>query len=124
MKAMRDSRRKLSVIEPQNDPARPAVDDPWQTTASNVILVLFLAYESGRLAVDDLVEFQPSKAERTIVALLTELTCYGFLVRFFQKHFGESDLRYVRLKLRESDTEIRSRQKYSAAWPRNCPALC
>jgi hypothetical protein len=103
MKAMRDTRRKLAEIEPQNNPPRPETDDPWQTTASNVIFVLFLAYESGRLAVDDLVEFQPSKAERTIVALLTELTCYGFLLQFFGKHFGEADLRYVRLKLRESE---------------------
>jgi hypothetical protein len=101
MKPMRDTRRKLSNMEPLNGGGELETTDPWQAAASNVILVLFLAYESGRLAVHDLVEFQPSRAERTIVALLTELTCYGFLVRFFRKHFGEADLRYVRLKLRE-----------------------
>jgi hypothetical protein len=102
MKAMRDSRRKLSEIEPQNS-GGGTESDPWQTTACNVIFVLFLAYESGRLAVDDLVEFQPAKAERTIVAFLTELTCYKFLVKFFADHFGENDLRSVRLRLRESN---------------------
>jgi hypothetical protein len=101
MKAMRDSRRKLSEIEPQVSGGGPE-SDPWQTTACNVIFVLYLAYESGRLAVDDLVEFQPAKAERTIVAFLTELTCYTFLVTYFEEHFGKNDLRYLRLKLRES----------------------
>jgi hypothetical protein len=101
MKAMRDSRRKLSEIEPQSGVGAPE-NNAWQTTACNVIFVLFLAYESGRLAVDDLVEFQPAKAERTIVAFLTELTCYNFLTDYFEEHFGKDDLRYVRLKLRGS----------------------
>jgi hypothetical protein len=104
MKGMRDARRKLSEIGPQSTTALPETDQqPWKTTALNVIFLLYLAYESGRLAVDKLVEFQPSKAERTIVMLLTELTCYHFLIRFFCEHFGESDLRYIRLKLREPD---------------------
>jgi hypothetical protein len=109
-KAMRDSRRKLAQIKPLKA-AKPGVvagrgqieTDQWHITVCNVILVLFLAFESGRRAVNDLVEFQPTKAERTIVILLTELRCYSFLLDYFHKYFGEDDLRYRRLKLREPD---------------------
>jgi hypothetical protein len=66
---------------------------------SSVIYMLFLGYESGRKAVKDLVEFEPAAAGRTITILLTELTCYSFLL----KHFEHDDLRYRRLKLREED---------------------
>jgi hypothetical protein len=64
----------------------------------NVIYLLYLGYESARKAVNDLIEFQPARAERSIVILLTELKCYAFL----RKHFKSDDLRRKRLELREA----------------------
>ena len=104
MKAMRDSLRKLAEVPAQ--PAAPGVAaaaatgeaDPWHGAMVNVIYLLYLGYESARKAVNDLIEFQPARAERSIVILLTELKCYAFL----RKHFKADDLRRKRLQLREA----------------------
>jgi hypothetical protein len=102
MKAMRDSLRKLSEMPTQPAAAgpRPAVaaDEPdaWHAAMVNVVYLLYLGYESARKAVKDLIEFQPARAERSIVILLTELKCYAFL----RKHFKPGDLRRKRLELR------------------------
>jgi len=104
MKAMRDSLRKLAEVPAQ--PAAPGVAaaaatgeaDPWHGAMVNVIYLLYLGYESARKAVNDLIEFQPARAERSIVILLTELKCYAFL----RKHFKADDLRRKRLELREA----------------------
>lgn len=106
MKAMRDALRKLAEIEPPEaarrstgTPRAPTEHDPWHSASSNVIYLTYLAYESGRKAVKDLIEFQPTAAESTIVILLTELKCYSFLL----KYFGHDSVRYQRLRLREAD---------------------
>ena len=62
--------------------------------------MLFLGLESARHAIADLVEFQPEKAERTIVILISELEAYRFLRSRFT---NEQDVRYQRLNLRESN---------------------
>jgi hypothetical protein len=106
MKAMRDSLRKLAEIEPPRA-ATPKMETPhaktelgpWHAAITNVIYLLFLAYESGRKAVHDLIEFQPTAAECTIVILLTELKCYSFLLT----HIEHDNFRYQRLKLREEN---------------------
>lgn len=118
-KAMRDSLRKLYAMAPPAPPANQAmtradaaplasqeplssatdIASPWREAMSNVIYMLFLAHESARNAVEDLVEFEPANAERKMVILLTELKCYAFLIT----EFGESDLRHMRLKLREAE---------------------
>jgi hypothetical protein len=92
MKATRDLQRKLAQIE--------TVEAAREVTA-NIIYTLFLGYESGRKAIDHLIEFQPTKNENIIVILLTELECYSFLC----KHFKGDDLRFNRLQLREADYE-------------------
>jgi hypothetical protein len=103
MKATRDSLRKLADMPAQPAaPDRPAGMatselDAWHDAMLNVIYLLFLGYESARKAVNDLIEFQPARAERSIVILLTELKCYAFL----RKHFTSDDLRRKRLELRE-----------------------
>ena len=102
MKATRDSLRKLADMPAQPAaPDRPAAatgePDAWHDAMLNVIYLLFLGYESARKAVNDLIEFQPARAERSIVILLTELKCYAFL----RKHFTLDDLRRKRLELRE-----------------------
>ena len=103
MKAMRDSLRKLSKMPTQpaaiGAQAAGAADkrDAWHMALVNVIYLLYLGYESARKAVNDLIEFQPARAERSIVILLTELKCYAFL----REHFTSDDLRRKRLELRE-----------------------
>jgi hypothetical protein len=106
MKAMRDALRKLAEFDPpqaaEQNTATPRAQtepDTWHIASSNVIYLLYLAYESARKAVKDLIEFQPTAAESTIVILLTELKCYSFLL----KYFGHDSVRYQRLKLREAD---------------------
>jgi hypothetical protein len=62
-----------------------------------MIYMLFLAYEAARKAIDDLIEYEPTHVENTIVILLTEISAYHFLT----KNCG-TDLQARRLKLRAS----------------------
>jgi hypothetical protein len=107
MKAMRDSLRRLASIEAAHHdtvattPTGLRDESQRQLAILNVIYMTYLAYESGRLAIESLVEFDPAKAENCMVVLITELTCYAFLVRCF----GESDLRRKRLELRRKGYE-------------------
>jgi hypothetical protein len=66
----------------------------------DAVYMLFLGYESGRHAVKDLIEYQPRRAEDTIVILLTELKCYSVLARHFRE---KNDYRYARLELRQDE---------------------
>lgn len=89
MKAMRDARRTLAKIKASQ--AKPAM--------TNMIYMLFLAYENGRKAVNQLIEFQPTQAGDIMSILLTELPCYAFLCT----HFASDQLRSARLTLRFAD---------------------
>jgi len=99
MKATRDSMRQLAQIPHQRGDDPKA--GPWHTAKRNVVYMLFLAFESARKAVRDLVEYQPENAECTATILLTELVCYGFLI----EQFEPSDVRYRRLVLRRKQYE-------------------
>ena len=68
----------------------------------------FLACESARKAVRDLIEFEPNNAENTITILISELPIYRFLLNHFQK----GDLRYARLELRRNRYELVVPQVY------------
>jgi hypothetical protein len=97
MKAVRDSMRSLAEMAAQPPPAAA-----WHDGARNVIYVMYLGLESARKAVDDLVEFDPEKAERTIVILISELEAYRFLRQQFT---DPTDIRYQRITLRLADYE-------------------
>jgi len=103
MKATRDSLRALDAIKSGAPiPATGSSQEhggptPWQAAVADVIYVLFLGYESARKAIWDLIEFQPSRAENTMVILLTELRCYPFLLEYYKN----DELRYSRLDLRK-----------------------
>jgi hypothetical protein len=88
MKAFRDSLRTLGEA---------STAGPWHEAARNVIYMLYLGLESARLAITDLVEFEPEKAERTIVVLISELEAYGFLRSQFT---DEKNVFHQRLMLR------------------------
>jgi hypothetical protein len=60
-----------------------------------MIYMQFLMYESGRLAVEELIEFEPNKAESLVNILCSELVIYAFL----QPRY-ENDYRGKRLCLR------------------------
>jgi len=62
---------------------------PWREAARNVIYMIFLGLESARNAVTNLVEFEPDKAERRIVILISELDASRFLRSQF---VDESDI--------------------------------
>jgi hypothetical protein len=96
MKVMRDSLRKLADIKPP-PPGEPVGDD-WHRAICNVVYMQFLALESARKAIKDLVEFEPTQAEDMLTILLNEIVAYGFLrVRF------KGDLRERRLDARGAD---------------------
>lgn len=65
--------------------------------------MLFLAYESARKATKDLVEFQQTEPERTMVILITELKCFSLLRNYCKKYLDDADFRYLRLDLRIQD---------------------
>jgi hypothetical protein len=88
-KATRDAFRKLAKMQ---------TDDGWHRAMCDVMYMQFLALESARKAVRDLVEFEPNNAENMIMILISELPLYHFLLN----HFEKGDLRRARLKLRLS----------------------
>jgi hypothetical protein len=94
MKVMRDSLRRLAEIPPP--PSGNSAHDDWHRAICNVIYMQFLALESARKAIDDLVEFEPTRAENTLTILLSELVAYDFLRNQFN-----GDLRERLLAARE-----------------------
>jgi hypothetical protein len=81
------------------DLLRKAEDEPAKSAPAlyvSIIYVLFLGYESARLAIKELIEFEPTKAENMMMILLTELECYTFLCQYYK----DDDLRIERLALR------------------------
>jgi hypothetical protein len=94
MKVMRDSLRRLASIPPPA-PGSPHEDD-WHRAICNVVYMQFLGLESGRKAIKDLVEFEPTQAEDMITILLSELLAYGFLREQFR-----GDIRQRRLESRD-----------------------
>jgi len=62
----------------------------------NAIYMLFLAFESGRKAIGDLIEFEPLRAECQVAILLTEVQAFLFLL----KTASPKDFRSERLMLR------------------------
>jgi hypothetical protein len=105
MKALRDAQRRLAETKPPQTAEASAhgasleFETQWHSAMLNVIYLMYLGYESARKAVGDLVEYQPARAERLIVILLTELKCYAFL----RKQFRPEDLQWRRLQLREAE---------------------
>jgi len=104
MKAVRDSLRALAEIESHRaqskSPNEAQADWARQEAVRNVVYMMFLGLESARHSIDELVEFEPEKAERTIMVLLSELEAYCFLIRQFR---DPEDMRHQRLMLRDSD---------------------
>jgi hypothetical protein len=96
MKVMRDSLRKLADMKPP-PPGEPVGDD-WHRAICSVVYMQFLALESARKAIKDLVEFEPTQAEDMLTILLNEIVAYGFLRERF-----EGDLRERRLDARGAD---------------------
>lgn len=92
MKVMRDGLRKLKEMR------QPSAGDEWHYALCNVIYMQFLGLESGRKAIRDLVEFEPTQAEDICSILLSELVAYGFLRTQFS-----GDLRQRRLQSREAE---------------------
>jgi hypothetical protein len=97
MKVMRDGLRKLKEMRQPSAGAAGDADE-WHYALCNVIYMQFLGLESGRKAIRDLVEFEPTQAEDICSILLSELVAYGFLRRQFS-----GDLRQRRLQAREAE---------------------
>jgi hypothetical protein len=92
VKAMRDYWRRL-----------PQATTPEQRQAgmTSVLYMHFLALESARFAIAELIEFEPNEADTTLVILLSELPAFAFLLKRFAPEPGhKGDLRYRRLHLR------------------------
>jgi hypothetical protein len=103
MKASRDTQRRLATIPSPNEMHLPqgaaaGAQTPWHAAILNVVYMIFLGYEAGRQAIEQLVEFQPSAAEKTLSIMITELTCYGLLLSKLK-----ADPRYPRLLLRRDN---------------------
>jgi len=75
MKATRDMLRRLSDLR-----AAKAGEQEERKAILNLIYMVFLAYESARLSIDQLIEFDPTHAECKMVILFTELPAYRFLL--------------------------------------------
>jgi len=120
MKAVRDIQRMLSNMPPPAVTEAPprelsgetssAPDGSWRYVMRNLIYMLFLAMESARHSIDHLVEFEPEKAERTVMILLSELEAFRCLRGEFR---NDGDIYHERIELRipeykETLDELRS----------------
>ncbi len=94
MKVMRDYMRKLADIKSGDAGA----NEKWRGAVGNVMYMLFLGLESARQAIDQLVEFQPTRAEEKITILLSEIMAYDYL-----RKTVTDDLLRRRLQAREED---------------------
>ena len=88
MKTVRDTLRKGTEAR--------GVDQRKESVKA-LVYVLYLALESARKAMDDLVEFEPTHTERTMVILLSELRAYTYLRQNYQ---DQTEAHYNRLILR------------------------
>lgn len=96
-KSTRDAFRTLANVQAMiGNTLQAAGNDPWHRAMRNVIYMQFLACESARRTVRELIEFEPNSVENTITILLTELPAYHFLLQ----HFPKDDVRHARLELR------------------------
>ena len=96
MKALRDHFRRLGDLSPGQD------TNPQKCILLvNAIYMAFLAYESARTSIEELIEFEPTQAEAMVTGLVTELNAY----RYLTKCFGPEDIRGRRLVLRERKYE-------------------
>jgi hypothetical protein len=73
MKSVRDSFRQATAAQGEHS----------QAAMSSLVYMLYLALESGRLATKRLVEFEPTRTERIMVTLLSELTAYQYLRAYY-----------------------------------------
>jgi hypothetical protein len=95
MKATRDTLRQLSDLRASSAPV-----EKEREAVISVIYMVFLAYESARLAINELIEFQPTQAESKMVLLFTELPAYHFLRGIYADGQFKHDVRAKRLQLR------------------------
>jgi hypothetical protein len=87
MKAVRDMFRRVFLAQ----------GDQLHAEAVNLMYMLYLSLEAGRMAMSDLVEFEPTHIERTLVILVSELPVYEFL----RQHYPEpGEAHHERLVLR------------------------
>jgi hypothetical protein len=109
MKAFRDAYRRLAdIARPERtEPESNSEPDRWHAAMRDAIYMMFLGLESGRMAIDRLIEFEPFQAESDIEILLSEIPLYSFLLKKFdEKSFREGsnrDFRYTRLAFRRVD---------------------
>ena len=93
MKAMKDGLRNLSKTDTPS-----AIGDAHEALTS-IIYMQFLAFESARKAVRELIEFEPNEVDNTITVLMSEICAFIFLLHQFEQP-GTEDFRHARLRLR------------------------
>ena len=99
LKAFRDYLRRAGEI---NDPSLAV--DKWQDIVRSAIYMLFLMLESARKSTEELIEFEPERAESKIMILLSELVAYCFLINYYETHNDTPyNARLERLKLRKDE---------------------
>jgi hypothetical protein len=78
MKATRDIQRKLAALMASGQ-SEVQIEEARRAALANMITMVFLGYESARKAIQNLIEYEPTRIDMVIVILITELKCYSFL---------------------------------------------
>jgi hypothetical protein len=92
MKALRDQFRRLGDLG-----GGAEFNQQKSAVLINAIYMTFLAYESARKSIVELIEYEPTQAEAMVTGLVTEFSAYRFLTRCFD---ADTDIRGRRLALR------------------------
>jgi hypothetical protein len=95
MKALRDQFRRLGDLGSGQDS-----NAQKSAVLVNAIYMAFLAYESARKSIEELIEFEPTQAEAIVTGLVSELCAY----RFLTKCFGPEDIRGRRSRCARRNT--------------------
>jgi hypothetical protein len=95
MKALRDQFRRLGDLGVGTE-----LNQQKSAVLINAIYMAFLAYESARKSLVELIEYEPTQAEAMVTGLVSELSAYRFLTRWFD---SETDIRGRRLALRAKE---------------------
>ena len=97
--------RKTMLDYLRQIPEQPPGSEKYKQSTRQMIYMQFLMYESGRKAVERLIEFEPNKAESRINIFCSELIVYSCLLGVYtepgRQSAGDDEYLLKRLQLRE-----------------------
>jgi len=107
MKAVRDTLRNFMDLRSAQPPASIQAQ---RHALINVIYMVFLAHESARNAIDEMIEYEPTHAESAMIVLFTEMAACRFLLNTFAEDHPDCTDRALANEVKKKRFEMRMEQ--------------